>query len=390
MSYYIKSKKIFKENEILLDHALKIEGDQITAFVKNYELSSKDTVVDCGNKIIIPALIDLHIHGAVGKDVMDGDYESLNEISNYLASNGVGRFLAATLTAPIFKIENALKNIKESKKRGLAGAEIIGSYLEGPYLSKEKKGAHPEEYLRDPDISEIEKLINISGNNIKVLALAPEKNNSQKVIKFLRDKGIIAALAHTNANYSIIEESVKNGAFLATHTFNGMKGLHHRNPGALGGIMAFDEIYSELIADKIHVHPAVMKILYKVKGLEKIALISDCMRAGGLEDGEYILGEMDVNVKNATARTGSGSLAGSTLKIKDALLNIKEAVDIELFEAVKMASLVPAKILGLDSELGSIKKFKKADITVIDSEMNIYLTAVDGEIVYKNNLEGLN
>lgn len=390
MSYYIKSKKIFKENEIILDHALKIEGDQITAFVKNSELSSKDTVVDCENKIIIPALIDLHIHGAVGKDVMDGDYESLNEISKYLASNGVGRFLAATLTAPIFKIENALKNIKESKKRGLAGAEIIGSYLEGPYLSKEKKGAHPEEHLRDPDISEIEKLINISGNNIKVLALAPEKNNSQKVIKFLRDKGIIAALAHTNANYSIIEESVKNGAFLATHTFNGMKGMHHRNPGALGGIMIFDEIYSELIADKIHVHPAVMKILYKVKGLEKIALISDCMRAGGLEDGEYKLGEMDVNVKNATARTRSGSLAGSTLKIKDALLNIKEALDIELFEAVKMASLVPAKILGLDSELGSIKKFKKADITVIDSEMNIYLTAVDGKIVYKNKLEDLN
>lgn len=390
MSYYIKSKKIFKENEIILDHALKIERDQITAFVKNSELSSKDTVVDCENKIIIPALIDLHIHGAVGKDVMDGDYESLNEISKYLASNGVGRFLAATLTAPIFKIENALKNIKESKKRGLAGAEIIGSYLEGPYLSKEKKGAHPEEHLRDPDISEIEKLINISGNNIKVLALAPEKNNSQKVIKFLSDKGIIAALAHTNANYSIIEESVKNGAFLATHTFNGMKGMHHRNPGALGGIMVFDEIYSELIADKIHVHPAVMKILYKVKGLEKIALISDCMRAGGLEDGEYKLGEMDVNVKNATARTRSGSLAGSTLKIKDALLNIKEALDIELFEAVKMASLVPAKILGLDSELGSIKKFKKADITVIDSEMNIYLTAVDGKIVYKNKLEDLN
>lgn len=159
-------------------------------------------------------------------------------------------------------------------------------------------------------------MIDISGNNIKILALAPEKNESQKVIKFLCDKGIIAALAHTNADYSVIEESVKNGAFLATHTFNGMKGLHHRNPGAIGGIMAFDEIYSELIADKIHVHPAVMKILYKVKGLEKIALISDCMRAGGIEDGEYKLGEIDVNVKNATARTRSGSLAGSTLKLK--------------------------------------------------------------------------
>jgi len=185
MAYYIKSKKIFKEDEILLDYALKIRNQKIVDFVKSSELSSEDEIINYEDKIIIPGMIDLHIHGAVGKDVMDADYEALNEISKYLAETGVTSFLATTLTAPLAKIKKALVNIDTTRKKGVEGAEILGAYLEGPYLTEEHKGAHPVQYMRELDLEEIEDLIKISNGSIRVLALAPEKNNSKKIIKFL-------------------------------------------------------------------------------------------------------------------------------------------------------------------------------------------------------------
>jgi N-acetylglucosamine-6-phosphate deacetylase len=236
--------------------------------------------------------------------------------------------------------------------------------------------------VRDLDLNEIKELIRVSDNNISVFALAPEKENSDMIITFLNDNGIKSTIAHTNANYQEINNAIEKGVSLSTHTFNGMSGLHHRKPGSVGAILASDKIYTELIADNIHVHPAVIKILYNLKKEDKTILISDCMRAGGLKDGDYSLGELKVNVKDSIARTKEGSLAGSTLKVKDAVINIKKAADIDLFTALKMASITPAKLLGLDNEIGSIKKGKKANLTVIDQKMNIYLTIVNGKVVY--------
>jgi N-acetylglucosamine-6-phosphate deacetylase len=384
MKYYLKSKEVYLENKIMENLYILIEDEYIKDIKKEDEIKKDNEIkiIDCGEKIIAPALIDIHIHGAVGKDVMDGDYEALNTISKYLAKNGVGSFLPTTLTAPILKIKKALINIKKSIDRGVMGAEILGAYLEGPYLTEEHKGAHPIEYMRDLDLNEIKELIRVSDNNISVFALAPEKENSDMIITFLNDNGIKSTIAHTNANYQEINNAIEKGVSLSTHTFNGMSGLHHRKPGSVGAILASDKIYTELIADNIHVHPAVIKILYNLKKEDKTILISDCMRAGGLKDGDYSLGELKVNVKDSIARTKEGSLAGSTLKVKDAVLNIKKAADIDLFTALKMASITPAKLLGLDNEIGSIKKGKKANLTVIDQKMNIYLTIVNGKVVY--------
>jgi N-acetylglucosamine-6-phosphate deacetylase len=384
MKYYLKSKEVYLENKIMENLYILIEDEYIKDIKKEDEIKKDNEIkiIDCGEKIIAPALIDIHIHGAVGKDVMDGDYEALNTISKYLAKNGVGSFLPTTLTAPILKIKKALINIKKSIDRGVMGAEILGAYLEGPYLTEEHKGAHPIEYMRDLDLNEIKELIRVSDNNISVFALAPEKENSDMIITFLNDNGIKSTIAHTNANYQEINNAIEKGVSLSTHTFNGMSGLHHRKPGSVGAILASDKIYTELIADNIHVHPAVIKILYNLKKEDKTILISDCMRAGGLKDGDYSLGELKVNVKDSIARTKEGSLAGSTLKVKDAVINIKKAADIDLFTALKMASVTPAKLLGLDNEIGSIKKGKKANLTVIDQKMNIYLTIVNGKVVY--------
>lgn len=386
MKYYLKAETIYHQNEILKNKYILIKDGYIKDFIgfaaeKNLDKNIK--IVDYKDKIITAGMIDFHIHGAVGKDVMDAEYESLNEISKYLAKSGVTSFLATTLTAPLAKIKKALVNIDKGRQKGVKGAEILGAYLEGPYLTEEHKGAHPVQYMRELDLEEIEDLIKISNDNIRVFALAPEKNNSQKIIKFLEKNNIKTTMAHTNASYEEAAAAIENGLELATHTFNGMKGLHHREPGTLGAILNYDQVYAELIADKIHVHPAALELLIKIKGIEKVILISDCMRAGGLNDGEYMLGELEVKVENSIARTSEGSLAGSTLELKDAVMNIKDAADIDLYSALKMVTIVPAKILGLNKEIGSIKIDKKANLTVIDEEMNIYATIVNGNIVYQ-------
>lgn len=383
MKYYLKAKKIFAENKILKDQSLIVENKKIKGFIKNKKLGSEAEVIDYGDKIIIPALIDLHIHGAVGKDVMDSDYGSLNEISKHLAENGVGSFLATTLTAPFLKIKKALRNINKTMKKGVEGAEILGAYLEGPYLTAEHNGAHPIKHMRDISLKEIKKLIEASGNQIKIFALAPEKRKAKELINFLNTRDITPAIAHTNADYETTLEAIENGVNLATHTYNGMKGFHHRKPGTLGAVLNSEKLYSELIVDNIHLHPAATELLFKLKKIEKIILISDCMRAGGLKDGEYKLGELTVEVNNSIARTESGSLAGSTLKIKDAVKNIKEITELNFYSALKTATIVPAKLLGLEKEIGSIKKGKKANLAVVDSAMNVFSTIINGKIVYR-------
>ncbi|MBS4535758.1 N-acetylglucosamine-6-phosphate deacetylase [Clostridium sp. D2Q-14] len=387
MKYYLKSKEIYVEDEILNDYYLLIKDGKIERVEKN---KSEDLeIIELGDLNIIPGLVDLHIHGADGYDVMDGNYEALNNMSLYLSKNGVTSFLATTLTAPLDKVKKALVNVKESMEKGLEGAEVLGSYLEGPYLTEEYKGAHPVEFMRKVSLNEIKKLIDSSEDTIKVVTIAPEKENSLEIVEYLKNRGIKTSIGHTNATYDETMDAIEKGASIGVHTFNGMRGLHHREPGVVGAIMDSDKIYGELISDNIHVNPAVMRILYKLKGKDKLYLITDCMMAGGLDDGEYQLGELKVNVKDSIARTESGSLAGSTLKLKNGIKNIMNACDIDLFEGLKLATIIPAKALGIDRNIGSIREGKRANLTVIDDDLNIYMTIVNGKIVYRKN-EGSN
>lgn len=381
MKYYLKCKEIYSEDRIIEDSYILIKDGYIEKIEK--EKNENIDVIDLGDLKVIPGLIDLHIHGANGYDVMDATYDSLNEISLYLAKNGVTSFLATTLTAPLEKIEKALINVKESQKIGLQGAGVLGTYLEGPYLTEEHKGAHPVSHMRELKLDEIKGLLDIAEDSLKIVTIAPEKENSTEIIQYLTENGVEISIGHTNATYKEVIEAIKRGSKIGVHTFNGMRGLHHREPGVVGAIMDSDDIYAELIADNIHVDPVVMRILYKLKGNDKLYLVSDCMRAGGLEDGEYSLGELNVEVKNGIARTESGSLAGSTLKIKNGIKNIMKATNIELLDAVRLASTVPAKAIGLDGEIGSIKENKKANITVIDDDLNIHMTIVNGRVVYE-------
>ncbi|ADD01529.1 N-acetylglucosamine-6-phosphate deacetylase [Thermoanaerobacter italicus Ab9] len=377
-SILLKHGEIYTHDEIIYNGDLLISEGKILEIGKNLNTNDAE-VIDLKGKKIVPGFIDIHIHGGVGHDTMDANYEALNAISVHLARHGVTSFCATTMTMDVPYILNALKNINETMKKGTAGAQILGTYVEGPFISKEHKGAQDEKYIIPPDKNLFDEFLEIAGGNIKVIALAPEKDPEGSFIEHVTKKGVKVSLGHTNATYEEMKNGVEHGATIAVHTYNGMKGLHHREPGALGEVFLDDRIYSEIIVDFIHTHPASVKLLIKIKGTDKVILISDAMSACGLGDGEYKLGGQKVFVKNGEARLESGSLAGSTLTLDKAVKNIT-SLGVPLFEACKMASLNPAKAIGVDDRKGIIEVGKDADIVVLNNDLTVYMTIIEGKV----------
>jgi len=377
-SILLKHGEIYTHDEIIYNGDLLISEGKILEIGKNLNTNDAE-VIDLKGKKIVPGFIDIHIHGGVGHDTMDANYEALNAISIHLARHGVTSFCATTMTMDVPYILNALKNINETMKKKTAGAQILGAYVEGPFISKEHKGAQDEKYIIPPDKNLFDEFLEIAGGNIKVIALAPEKDPEGSFIEHVTKKGVKVSLGHTNATYEEMKNGVEHGATIAVHTYNGMKGLHHREPGALGEVFLDDRIYSEIIVDFIHTHPASVKLLIKIKGTDKVILISDAMSACGLGDGEYKLGGQKVFVKNGEARLESGSLAGSTLTLDKAVKNIT-SLGVPLFEACKMASLNPAKAIGVDDRKGIIEVGKDADIVVLNNDLTVYMTIIEGKV----------
>ncbi|MFT5709103.1 MAG: N-acetylgalactosamine-6-phosphate deacetylase [Oceanospirillaceae bacterium] len=332
---------------------------------------------------LIPGLIDTHAHGAMGADVMDATHESLATMSQYYASIGVVGFLPTTMTAPKEDICAALRQIHASKKHGVPGAKILGGYLEGPFFNAIYKGAQPEEHFLSINRPELDEFIEAAQGSLVSIALAPEQPSALELIPYLKQQGIRVMLGHTNADFEQTTAALNAGADGVVHCFNGMRGLHHREPGVVGAALACPHCYTELIADGEHVHKAILKFCYQLKGSEYVNLITDSVPSSGLEDGQYFLGEVPVTIKDGVARTLQGGLAGSTLKLLKAVQNTALWFDIDLQEALKMASLTPATMLGLEQKCGSIKTGKQANFTLIDKDFNVQATWVQGSIVYR-------
>lgn len=389
MCVKIKFKEIINGIESTENKFLEIRDGKISFLGKGRDVKDrgeKETgYINLDKYIALPGFIDMHIHGANGFDIMDGSYQALNEISKYLATIGVTSFLGATVTAPLDQIHNTLDNIGKITNEALEGAEFLGVYLEGPYLSPVRKGAHPEAYMRLPNILEIEEMIKLSKDNIRVIAIAPELPGAMEAIKHFSQKGIKIALGHTDATGDLAKEAFEMGASIVIHLFNGMRPFHHREGGLAAAAMLHDKVFAELIADGVHVHPMIMEVLLKVKEQERICLISDCMRAGGLKDGDYMLGQLMVTVGQGVARIENGSLAGSTLNLMQALENILRITSLSLQEAVKMLTIAPALALGLDAFIGKVELGKRANIIVVDDALNLMMTMVQGKIVYMHD-----
>lgn len=351
----------------------------------NQDISNAEIVELPEDAIVLPGFIDEHIHGAGGADTMDGTIEDLHTIATTVAKEGTTGFLATTMTQSPKNIIKALSAVKEYKEKDFSdGAEVVGVHLEGPFIAPAYKGAQPLEFVAQPDIAVFDEYNNASGKTIKIVTIAPEVEGAPLLVKHLTEQGIIASVGHSGAKNQDILRAMENGAKNITHTYNAQGGLHHREIGVVGTALAQDELNCELIADCIHVSVPAMKLLFKSKPYGKVTLITDAMRAKGMPDGESELGGQVVIVKNGEARLVDGVLAGSVLKMNVALKNVVNKVGVPLEIAVDCATIIPAKSLGIDKEVGSIKVGKKANFAVLDKDFNVILTIRNGEIIYKN------
>ncbi|MRH43301.1 N-acetylglucosamine-6-phosphate deacetylase [Aquibacillus halophilus] len=378
--YFIKAKEFWLEEGVKQSGYLEVVDGLFGGYYSS--TNETDLVWDMSDYIIAPGLFDTHIHGIKGYDVMDGTIKSIHVISNVLAELGVTRFLPTTLTSSVRNIDQALRSVYGAIQEGVKGAKIEGIFLEGPYFTEVHKGAQNPKYFLDPKAEDFYRWQVLAGGNIKKIALAPEKKGSSEFIETIKKDNLTISIAHTDASFEICKQAIDKGVSVFVHLFNGMRGLHHRDPGVVGAALRFHDTYSELICDGYHVNPDLVHIVNSIKG-SHLVLVTDCMRAGLLSDGIYQLGEYNVTITNGKAETEFGSLAGSTLLLKDSVKNLSEWADISLYEAWHRASLSPAKSMNMDDRIGSIKRGKLADFVAIDKDLAIKRTFINGEPIYQ-------
>lgn len=381
MIKHIFAKAIVLTGEVINNAYLTIEDGKFTKISQDKPANGE--IIEYRDSIIAPGLVDTHIHGYQGHDVMDNDLEGLKVMSEGLLSCGVTSWLPTTLTASTEELDAVCQTIGEHYLE-VTGAKIRGIFLEGPFFTEKYKGAQNPKYMGDPSIEKLDKWNELSNDLVNKIAIAPEREGVTPFIHFATEKGISTALAHSDATFEQAEKAVQAGATIFIHTYNGMSGLHHREPGMVGAALALDNVYAEVICDGHHVHPAAAKVVKKARGAEEMVLVTDCMRAGGLGEGQSTLGEFDVVVKDGQARLAdSGNLAGSILELKDAVNNIVKWGVATPAEALRMASLAPAKSVGISDVCGQIAPGFEADFIVLNDEMALEATYLNGELRYQ-------
>ncbi len=357
--------KIITENAILNDYAIVFdENIEYILPEKQVDTSSLE-IIDAKGNYVCPGFLSLHIHGCMNCDTEDGDIGSIEKISEHLLSTGVTSWCPTLCTVNEPSLNKALDTVRQAKKEGKF-AEILGVYLEGIFLAKEKKGAHKEEWLKLPDSN----LVTQNKDIISITICAPELEGAEEFIKAVTKDGVKVAVGHSNATFLQTKKAIEAGASDTTHLFNATSPLSHRDTGLPGAVLSDDSVYTELICDNFHISPILYDIVYKLKG-DKLIFITDSIRPAGMPDGEYIQGGLHVTKKGAECRLDDGTIAGSMLDLNKGVANVKQNSSIPLTEIIKAVSLNPAKMLGKDDKIGSLKVGKQADIVIADEDFNI-------------------
>lgn len=336
------------------------------------------SLIDAAGGLVSPGLIDTHLHGLLGADVMDGQPEALQQMSQALTHYGVTAWLPTTMSMGRKLIVQALQTIGQAATQPPStGARVLGAHLEGPFLNREYAGAQAVDSLVAPDLGLIADFAQV----IKLVTYAPELDHQQQLLAGLLSRGIIPSIGHSGASYELARQAIALGVRHATHLWNGMAPLHHRQPGVIGAALEC-AISAELIADDLHLHPAIYRLLLRCIGPQQIILVSDGMRATGLPPGDYDLGGQLVTVQGGAARLPGGRLAGSVLTLNQAVANWQAATGVSWPAAIGLASAVPARLLGLADQLGSLAPGHWADIVIFDHQMQVQRTILQGRTVY--------
>lgn len=376
MSNYIFAKSIILSDREVENAYLEITDDGRFGAILT-EKPDGD-IVDYSDYHIGPGLVDTHIHGYASHDVMDNDFDGIKVISEGLLSCGVTSWLPTTLTDSTENLDAVCATIGRHAGEE-KGAKIQGIFLEGPFFTEKYKGAQNPKYMSDPSVEKLDQWHRLSEGLVNKIAIAPERDGVEEFIHFAKEKKIHTALAHSDATYDQAKKAVEAGANIFVHVYNGMSGLHHREPGMVGAALDLKNVFAEVICDGHHVHPAAVEIVMKARGVDETVLITDCMRAGGQGEGDSRLGEFEVVVKDGTARLKhNGSLAGSILELIQAVEHIVEWGLADLADAVRMASLAPARSVNIDHLCGQIATGHAADFIVIDDKGRLQATYLDG------------
>ncbi|EOW4764802.1 N-acetylglucosamine-6-phosphate deacetylase [Listeria monocytogenes] len=375
----IKNVKVCKDNE-LIDMSVVTEGHLIKEVLpKNKIIAeeySEEAIFDGNGGLLIPGMIDVHIHGAKNYDMMDGSTESIQAVSMACAETGCTSFLVTSVSS---SLEDLIQMIRQTKKviGKEKGAKIAGIHLEGPYLNIEKKGMQNPAHLRHPDLKEMKKIFDEADGLIKMVTIAPELPGGIELIDFLKKRGVVVAIAHSNATYEEAQDAFEKGASHITHCFNAMPAIHHRAPGLVAAALENDSISVQAIVDGVHLHPGIVRLIHKIKGPDKMVLTTDTLQAMGVGDGEYIFGGHQVTVTEGVARLQDGTLASSTVTMNKSL-RLSNEFGINLQDTIQMATSTPADILGMKN-LGRIEKGYSADLVLLDKKFEVLSTWINGE-----------
>ncbi|MER2128320.1 N-acetylglucosamine-6-phosphate deacetylase [Solibacillus sp. FSL H8-0523] len=377
--------QVVLEKQVMENHYVVIEGKQIFNICEAQELPIQCEIFETNSNVtLFPGMIDQHIHGIAGADAMDGTLESLEIISKTLAKHGVTSFLATTMTADIEVLQQVVHTIYKQKDN-VNGAKIVGIHLEGPFINPIQKGAQSDEFIVKPSLEQFQKIEQVAPGFIKLITVAAELDDEYALCGYLKTKEIATSLGHSDATYEQTQQLLARDYIQnATHFSNGMRGIHHREPGLQVALLQSD-CTIEMIADGLHVHPAMIKFLLEAVGEDRMILISDSMRAADLADGIYDLGGQQVRVENGVCTlVGKGNLAGSTLNLNRARQNMKKWLHLSDIALAKLTATNSAKRLGLDKRKGSVAIGKDADFFVVDEKDEVLLTVSEGIIIYQN------
>jgi len=368
---------------LIEEAAIIVEGTVIKAVgpLESAEIPPDYPRLDLEGLLIAPGLVDQHLHGGGGAEVNTGTTESLMEIARFHAAHGTTAFLATTLSAARDQLAAVARSFENLRRTDYKGARCLGLHLEGPYLAPEYSGAHSPYTFRNPSLEEVLTIHRLSGGGVKMVTMAPELPGALEIAPLLKKEGIVCAMGHSGADFEEAEAAAEAGFSCVTHCFNQHRPFFHREPGLLGAALTNDALYTEVIVDKVHLHPAAVEILRRAKGSEKIILVTDAMAPSGMPDGSYRTFAGELTLSKGKLTDSLGKLAGSALTLEKAVKNFWEISGGELTDVFRMATYNPAKLLGVNKRKGSLYPGKDADLIVLTPDLEVVATMVEGELI---------